>query len=424
MKLRPLFMALTFLLVGQTSNAYISNSEKVEFNKPINDVYSLLQFQSKMANVSDSKREKLIGQDIRYKNIYDHARSIAIRASMSTSLNNFDDVIQSKARELDAIYNFQPLMIADRVVPPVITEARNLYNQLGKDQIRLSTAVFNIDKQAYFSSNPPNWRNYLKFRNEGAAFERFSYLGGDLSPKDVNEQRIWEQATLEGWDIGNREANKVIEQGMQRLNKDYIGMIRFHQLVLEGKITMPSVSNYNLYDTNSGDRLVVDEQLLRIDVLPTFKNTMGANKFKQLGERPVPAVLTPAQTDADTTPLIERPTDQAIRANESIHNDKPIAKDNMVASMPISITPNPVSIKPLIPENKDSLGKRMEEARKFQSSYQDGTLGEVIIIDKTRTLQNAISNKEIPSYKKASVSKKAQSKSKTSKSKSSLKHKR
>lgn len=147
MKLRPLFMALTFLLVGQTSNAYVSNSEKVEFNKPINDVYDLLQFQSKMANVSDNKREKLIGQDVRYKNIYDHARSIAIRASMGTSLNNFDDVIQSKARELDAIYNFQPLMIADRVVPPVITEARNLYNQLGKDQIRLSTAVFNIDKQ-------------------------------------------------------------------------------------------------------------------------------------------------------------------------------------------------------------------------------------------------------------------------------------
>lgn len=264
---RLLAVCLTTLLMDSAYSKYDLSSEA-----PISSPYELLDFQSEMSRMSESQKEDLVGKNMKLKAMYDLSKNIAIRAAMRSQLQSFEKDINQYSRQLDAIYNFSPLMIQGRVVPPVIAEAHNLYNQPNANQIRLSKAIYSIEKQAYFSSTAPNWRNYLKFSNEASAFEKYTYSGGYMEPKSQKEKEVWEKGTIEGWRLGIEQANVVLSQSFDRLNTDYIGMIRFHRFVIEGKINMPVINQYNLYDTNSGDKMVLDEQLLKIQVLPSFSS--------------------------------------------------------------------------------------------------------------------------------------------------------
>ena len=58
------------------------------------------------------------------------ALGIGVKAGLRKQLHHINGVIEAKQRELDTIYDFGNLMIQDRVVPAVITEARDLYNQV------------------------------------------------------------------------------------------------------------------------------------------------------------------------------------------------------------------------------------------------------------------------------------------------------
>lgn len=366
MKIKGIVLGVLVVLSAQVSYAQTSTyggSYGTGYYNPtigrINDAQSLLRYQNRMNGIFNRNSGNQVAQDIRLKSIYDYAKSIAIRAAINNGIEDFNDVIRSNERNLDAIYNFQPLMIANKVVPPVITEARNLYNQAGRDQIRTSDAIYQIDKQAYFSSTPPNWRAYLNFRNEGAAYDSWTYVGGDLTPKNGLERKVWDNGTYDGWRLGSEEAKKIMQSFMERLNKDYIGMVRFHELVLAGKITMPSISSYNLYDTNTGDKLILGEELLKIQSLPQFKNysIRPRTAINIVNNDNYPAnSIRPNKTKPA---LVDKPTDQAIAMVQNVRDGKPIVESNEVRSAPINTTPNPLSLKDVPPSTIDTMGQKM-----------------------------------------------------------------
>ncbi|MFM9526484.1 type IV secretory system conjugative DNA transfer family protein, partial [Listeria monocytogenes] len=70
--------------------------------------------------------QKARGQALR-----DTALSVGVKAGLSWQLRNIDAAVKKSGRDLDLIYDFTPLMIKQRVVPAVITEARDLYHQDG-----------------------------------------------------------------------------------------------------------------------------------------------------------------------------------------------------------------------------------------------------------------------------------------------------
>lgn len=326
--------------IGVFSAPISANANSYDWNKSsdIKSPEELLRWQSQMSRASDSDKENLIAQDMKLQAMYNYAKTVAIRAAMTARLNQMANVISKHSRELDAIYNFQPLMIQQRVVPPVITEARNLYNQDGKLQIRLSDAIFNIEEQARFSSTAPNWRSYLNFQNTGNAYQKLTYVAGDMEPKNKLEERVWIDGTKEGWALGVRQSNVVLEQAMNRLNRDYIGMVRFHQMVLEGKITMPSINSYNLYDNNEGDRLILGEELLQIDVLPTFKNAinLGNGIKNSIAEK-----LSMTDNRIETPLALESaPTKEVYKVVSTIRNGQDITDQPWKDALPLAQTEN------------------------------------------------------------------------------------
>lgn len=237
--------------------------------KQIHSLADLLSFQDQ-SNAIKKKEMESIATQARLESLHSYAYNIAIKAAMAHQIKNIQETIAANERHLDAIYNFDYLMIKGRVVPPVITEARDLYNQNSNIQIRLSGALYDIYEQARFSSIAPNWREYLQFPNAGDAYDHVVFGSIGLEPKTDDEKRIWVKASEDGWKQGITQANNILQTAMDNLNRDYTGMIRFHAFVNQAKITMPVINSYNLYDTNAGERLILDERLLQIEALPQF----------------------------------------------------------------------------------------------------------------------------------------------------------
>lgn len=266
-----LCVSTAFAMVSMSSGA-APYSQKNTVDDEIKSAYDLLNFQEKMSRGSLEEREELISKSLKLKAMTEYAKSVAIRAGIKARIATINEVIESNSRNLDAIYDFDALMIEGKVSPPVISEATNLYNQKNDTQINRASRMFKIEKQARFSSTATNWREYLAFPVEASAFERYAYIAGEMKPKDDIELKAWQDATVEGWNLGLRQADIILEQSLARLNRDYIGQVRFHQFVMQGKLTMPVINHYNLYDRNDGSTMVVDEDMLKISVLPTFKD--------------------------------------------------------------------------------------------------------------------------------------------------------
>jgi len=333
-------VTIAITILASTSTAATANSSW-KSNEKIRSPQQLLDWQHRMSKSNDKEREGLLSRDIKLQAMYNLAKTVAIRAAMDSRLDEMAAEVSTHSRQLDAIYNFSPLMIQKRVVPPVITEARSLYNQDGNLQIRLSDAIFNIEEQAYFSSTPPNWRSYLTFSNTGNAYEKLSYVSGDMKPSNKLEEEVWVDGTEEGWKLGMRQANVVLEQALNKLNRDYIGMVRFHQMVLQGKVSMPSISNYNLYDNNEGNRLILGEELLQIDVLPTFRDQRAfANRVR---DRPGTNELSMGGAKIETPPaLASQPIKEVYNVVEKIRNGQDITDKPWKDALPLAQSSNPL----------------------------------------------------------------------------------
>lgn len=213
------------------------------------------------------KAGKNSGAAARTQAIRDTALSLGVKGGIVWQLDNIRIIINRRARDLDTIYDFGHLMIQDRVVPPVISEARDLYNQDGDLALRLSGAYYKIESQAKFSSVAPNWRQYLTFPRLRI---EYSILTHTLKPRNDDERRLWRLAVADGWRQGVEQANLMLKNGMDRMNRDFTGMLRFHSFVLQGRIRMPAVASEQIAVTHRGETMAVDETLLRITDLSDF----------------------------------------------------------------------------------------------------------------------------------------------------------
>ena len=222
--------------------------------------------------VEAMRDEKNQASAARGEAILDAALQVGVKAGLAWQLTNINKALKLREREFDTVYDFSTLMIQDRVVPPVITEARHLYNQDGDYTLRLSGAAYKIESQARFSSVPPSWREYLSFPLP--SFDRTSLVSA-LVPRNDEEERVWRLAVRDGWTQGVEQANLMLTYGLDRMNRDIDGMRRFSEFARHGQVTLPIISGAAIPVTKDGRSMAVDETLLRITALPEFNDNMN-----------------------------------------------------------------------------------------------------------------------------------------------------
>jgi len=261
-----------------------------------------------LQNINQPVYEQLVisesGGDIkgnaRLAALREAAEGVGARGGLLFETTAITRVLKRVERNLDTVYDFSSLMIQRRVVPPVLIESRDVYTQNDSSSLRLAGRIYKVEAQARFASRAPHWQDYL-YVNYGDQ----DLPPSTMLPRNDEEQTVWKKAVTEGWEQGIKQGRFNFQTNFNRLNRDYIGMTRYHILELKGMVTLPIVAQQRMPINASGETMNLDETLLRITALPSFNARMNSwsplpNEEDVLSQpTSVDKPVIPADTDSE-----------------------------------------------------------------------------------------------------------------------------
>ena len=179
-------------------------------------------------------------------------------------------LLANNAAELDGRYDFSRQMIGPHLVPPVIGEAHNVRERNTDQLLYLTVGAYQIERPARLVIKPPTWRDYLIVNAADP-----QTLTSALQPQNFSEQSLYDQAYQAGVTKGIEEAREAFEDNLNRLERDYRGMERYHELARQGAVSLPVLqdSRTAVRLAEGGNRAFVGEQIVALKVSPKFKAT-------------------------------------------------------------------------------------------------------------------------------------------------------
>jgi defect-in-organelle-trafficking protein DotC len=199
--------------------------------------------------------------DLRGKMIAAAGHTVGFRAGLANRGMDFKRRLDMRADVLDKMYQFQTLLGPGGVLPPVIVEARDS-EAVDPDQVRTATRIFKIARAERLVSVPPTWRDYLYTGLIVSA--SIDMPQDDARPKGDTEMKVWQDSVTQGWQEGQAQAQAIFETNLNRLTRDFNGMLRYSILLKQSIITPTQVAQS--HRAVSGDPLEIkmDDRLRRI----------------------------------------------------------------------------------------------------------------------------------------------------------------
>lgn len=208
---------------------------------------------------------------IREMAIRETALSLGAQAGLAWRAKFIDEELTKEARTLDAVFDFNSLILPHNILPPVLLEGRNTLNLADEHSIRVSDRTYKISKQAKFITTPPNWRQYLWMDYKKPEMPNITLL-----PKNKQEKEVWKKCVTKGWKDGVEQANIILEENIARIKEDFGGMILYRKLLAMNMVSAPFVSEADLGITGDGSQLHIDDRVLRISALPALNTDSKA----------------------------------------------------------------------------------------------------------------------------------------------------
>ena len=149
-------------------------------------------------------------------------------------------LLDSHAARLSGIYRFGDLMLHESgfaVLPPVVDETRDAF-RLGRTHARAATAerVLRIVEPARIAAAPPGWRDFLR-----RSWPAPQLPAAVLFPRGAEETARWRDWLAEGWAQGTALAGDIFAADLDRLNRTFEGIVRWHRLHRAGMISAPGL---------------------------------------------------------------------------------------------------------------------------------------------------------------------------------------
>lgn len=213
------------------------------------------------AYLSPQKRDTSDVSDNRRQMLTEGGRTTGFRGGKAQRAWELRRDLEARSKQLDATYDFRPLISARGWLPPVITEAVDVAH-VTPDQIRTASHVYEIVQPERFVSNPPTWRGWLM---AGLSTVPPDEPEGGLIPENGVQRDIWQAAVNEGWAEGRQSADETLEANVNRLTRDYNGMLQYVLLRRQNLITAPVVSERQQTVTGDSNKLTTGDRERRLE---------------------------------------------------------------------------------------------------------------------------------------------------------------
>jgi defect-in-organelle-trafficking protein DotC len=203
---------------------------------------------------------------LRAQALRETALSLGARGGLAERALQINGTLLNYEPVLDRVFQFNGMLLDDNILSPVLVEARNTLNLSGGDSIRAADRTYKILNQAKFVSAAPTWREYLLMSYDVPTLPDRSLL-----PRNKPERIMWENDLEEGWNAGLQQAELIFMENINRLVRDYSGMILYRNLLAQKIVSEPFVATMNMGVTGGGEDLTVNDRLLRITAFPQLQ---------------------------------------------------------------------------------------------------------------------------------------------------------
>lgn len=196
---------------------------------------------------------------MRLKAIQDTATSLGARGALAWRSQQIDTTLNKQQAYLDNIFNFNSLMLPHNVLPAVVVQSQDLYHQDDADTVRLASKTYQILSPARFVTTPPTWRTYLAM-----PYKKPNLPNNALLPHNPAEITVWNNYYSIGWKNGLTQADNIFNQNLNRLKRDFNGIVLYRKLYTQKMISAPYVSQANLGITGDRNAIRINDHVLRI----------------------------------------------------------------------------------------------------------------------------------------------------------------
>lgn len=201
------------------------------------------------------------GPELRRQAMVESAHAHAAAAAMAERARAIAATLETSAADLDRIYRFDALVLHRAgfvIAPPVLVEVRDAI-RTAPDGSRAASArqVLRIAERARILSATPDWRDWLV-----RSWPEPGPVHSVLLPRTPEEQAAFDAAQARGERDGIALADAVHAEDLDRLNRDWLGMIAWHRRAASGMVTEPVVRTENVPVSGGGRVLRIDETVL------------------------------------------------------------------------------------------------------------------------------------------------------------------
>jgi defect-in-organelle-trafficking protein DotC len=203
---------------------------------------------------------------IRVNVIKDTARSTGAQAALAYNSQHINAMLDQQGTNLARVFDFQAMMLPHNVMPPVLVESKDTLNLDSDTSLRLADRIYQIITPPHFVTTVPSWRDYLWMN-----YKPPEPPDNSLLPKSNAERDLWNKYIMIGWNEGVQQTRDIFEINLNRLQRDYKGMILYRKLLAQNMVTQPYVSKADLGITGGGTNLRINDQVMRITATSQLK---------------------------------------------------------------------------------------------------------------------------------------------------------
>ena len=211
------------------------------------------------------------------------ALGFGARAGLARRSWEIGAMLERLTGPLSAIYRFGDLMLNEHgftVLPPVLAETRQAF-RLGRGRARAASArlVLRIVTPERIVSAPPHWRDYLV-----RSWRAPEPPAAVLFPRGGPETALWRQWLAEGWRHGTTLGDDIFAADLDRLNRTFEGLVRWHRLHLAEMVSAPVLTAVHAAAAGHERLLRIGETSVRLGKRAAFN--LDARAWKGPGGGP------------------------------------------------------------------------------------------------------------------------------------------
>jgi defect-in-organelle-trafficking protein DotC len=213
---------------------------------------------------SDVSPEEANAIKIRLRAIQQAGLSYGARGGLSRRTWEIRQQLDKNVSNLDKTFNFRYLLVSAPsgllIEPPVVTESeRNVLVSSDGQEAAVTDAMLRISREARIVTAGREWRTYLE-RDWG----NVQPPPDVVLPKNDLEQNVWAKAVATGWEQGYEQADEIFQSDLDRMVRDYTGMVRYRWLLAHKMISAPFALHQDRGVTGGGTEMRIGDRALSI----------------------------------------------------------------------------------------------------------------------------------------------------------------